>query len=353
MRLPSLLLLLSLLLASPGHAADMHIVHDMAGDAVSVPVHVDRVVTLGATPVINSLLFAVGAGDRIINGLGTFGRQGRWNYQYSFAPRLASLPPLANLDRSANLEALLQAAPDVVLTMDRSTAQSLRRAGLLALYMAWRQPEDVKVVVNLLGDLLERPVAAARYTARFDSLLDEVGDRLRGKNIRRPSVLYFSPKTLTQPHLIVEWWIRAAGGESVTDNHRRTESYSFGMEQLLAWNPQFLIVSSPEEAVGVRTDPRFAKLRAVREGHVLIAPCGAHTWGNRTSEQPLMVLWAAQQFHPSLFTDVDMIERSQRFYREIYGTTLTHAQVAEILAGGPRRATPTQQTQTATQGVMP
>lgn len=312
---------------------------DMAGDTVAVPARVERVATVGAVPVLNGLVFAVGEGRRIVNGLPEFARKPRWGYQTVFAPQVARLPSLQNADRAPNLEALLGAAPDAVLTMDRSSADVLRRAGLPALYLAWRQPEDVKAAVRLLGTLFDVPQAAERYSARFDDMLAAVASRLRGVKTR-PRVLYFSPKTLTQPHLVAEWWIRAAGGASVTDDGREVESRAFTLEQLLAWNPEILIVSGHDEAEVIRAEPRFANLAAVRAGRILIAPCGAHTWSNRTAEQPLTVLWAASQFHPGAFRDVDLVAETQRFYRDLFGIALSPAQVREILDGGPRGGHP-------------
>lgn len=333
----SRLFLLFLLLGTlSAQAAPPRVLTDMAGDAVTLPARVERVATVGSTPVLNSLVFAVGEGQRIVNGLPEFARKPRWGYQTVFAPHTATLPSLQNADRTPNLEALLRVAPDAVLTMDRASAEALRRAGLPALYLAWRQPEDVKAAVHLLGQVFDKPQAAERYAARFDAILAEVVDRLRRSALTRPRVLYFSPATLTQPHLVAEWWIRTAGGESVTDDGRSIESRSFTLEQMLAWDPDILIVSGRDEADAARREPRFAGLKAVRAGRVLVAPCGAHPWGNRTTEQPLTVLWATKQFHPALFADVDLVAETRRFYRDIFGTSLSAAQVGEILAGGPR-----------------
>lgn len=318
--------------------AAARVLRDMSGEEVAVPDRVERVATIGAVPVINSLLFALGEGGRLVNGLPPFARGPRWGYQQVFAPRLATLPQVQNVDRSPDLEALIAARVDVVLTMDQATARTVQKAGLPTLYVAWRKPEDVKVAVRLLGELLGREQAAARYAAYFDTVQMRVATALRHAAPALPRVLYFSPKTLTQPHLVAEWWIRAAGGESVTDDGRVAESRSFTLEQLLVWNPDVLIVSGHEDVEAVRRDPRFAMLKAVRAGRILVAPCGAHPWGYRTSEQPLTVLWAAKHFHPDLFRDVDLAAETQHFYHDIYGTELSAAQVREILDGGPRAA---------------
>jgi iron complex transport system substrate-binding protein len=335
---PSRWILLALFALVPaGLAAAGRAVTDMAGVSVPLPDHVRRVATVGPVPVLNSLVFAIGEGGSLVNGLATFARRPRWGYQFVFAPQLANGPAMQNVDMSPNLEALLGQQPDVVLTMDRAGADQMRRAGLRTVYLAWRKPEDVKQAVRLLGEVYGKPAAAERYERYFDAALARVGERLGGPALVRPRVLYFSPATLTQPHLVAEWWIRAAGGDSVTDDGRQFEARNFSLEQLLAWDPDFLLVADPSDVDVVRNDRRLAGLRAVQAGRVLVVPCGAHTWGNRTAEQPLTVLWAARHFHPQRFADIDLQQETRRFYADVFGVTLSPAQVAEILAGGPRQ----------------
>jgi iron complex transport system substrate-binding protein len=328
---------LSLGLCLPSLAQAARTLHDMADSPVVLPDRVKRIATIGATPVINSLVFTLGASKHIINGLPEFARKPRWGYQYVFAPQLMDLPSLQNPDRSPNLEAIAAAAPDAVLTMDRPSAEALRRAGIPALYLSWREPYEIKRAITLLGELLARPHEARRYAEYFDTRLAYTAQRLKSAAtpLQRPRVLYFSPATLSQPHQVAEWWIRLAGGDSVTDDGRQTESRSFTIEQLHAWNPDILIVSSRAEAAALRHEPRYAGLAAVQRGRILITPCGAHTWGNRSAEQPLTVLWAAKHFHPALFHDLDLVAETQRFYREHFRTALSFAQVREILDGGP------------------
>lgn len=310
---------------------------DMAGDPVQVPVRVERIATLGSVPVLNSLVFAAGAGPLLVNGLPEFARKPRWGYQTVFAPHLAALSPMQGSEYVPDMEALIRAAPDVVLTMERAGAQRLRRAGIPALYLSWRQPEDAKAAVRLLGELLGRQSATERYAAAFDATLATVEAALRGVP-ERPRVLFLNPLRMSTPLLIAEWWIRAAGGNSVTDDGRIVESHGITIEQVLAWDPDILVVGSREEAAAVRAEPRFAALGAVRAGRILVTPCGAHPWGYRTAEQPLTVLWAAKHFHPERFKDIDLVAETQRFYRDLFGAALTVAQVREILDGGPRGA---------------
>ena len=91
--------MITLVLVLPDYAGAQtttRTVTDMAQRAVTLPVQVRKVATIGSVPVINSLLFAMGAGDMIVNGLpGLFARQQRWKYQTVFAPTMANKPQTA------------------------------------------------------------------------------------------------------------------------------------------------------------------------------------------------------------------------------------------------------------------
>jgi iron complex transport system substrate-binding protein len=320
--------------AALGAETGTRIVTDMAGRAVSLPRRIDRVVTLGSLPVLNSFVFTMGEGRTIVNGLADFGSSPHWKYQTVFAPHLARLPTMQQPNREPNLEAILLARPDVVLTMHRASVDLLKGTGIPTILLAWREPEDVKACMTLLGDVFRKPDVAARYRRYFDDTLARVGAALRTvPATARPTVLYFHPESLTQPRLIAEWWIPAAGGVSVTNDGRTAESRSFSLEQVVRWDPDILIVTGPKDVTTVRTDPTFKQLKAVRTGRVYVVPVGAHTWANRTAEQPLTVLWAAKTFHPSLFASVNLSADVKAFYRDFFGHELADAQVAEMLGG--------------------
>ena len=188
--------------------------------------------------------------------------------------------------------------------------------------------------MTMLGGVFGKPDVAARYRRYFDDTLERVAAPLKTVPVpSRPTVLYFHPGSLTQPRLIAEWWIPAAGGVSVTNDGRAAESRSFSLEQVIRWDPDILIVTGPKDVELVKTDPIFMRLKAVRQSRVYVVPVGAHTWANRTAEQPLTVLWAAKTFHAQRFATIDLAAEAKAFYREFFGHELTDAQVAEMLSG--------------------
>lgn len=308
---------------------------DMAGRPVELPARIHRVVTLGSLPVLNSFVFTLGEARTIVNGLADFALP-HWKDQNVFAPQLAWQPTMQLPNREPQVEAILKARPDVVLTLHREAVDRLAALDLRVIYLAWREPEDVKACMTLLGEVFGKPQVARAYQQWFDSTLARVELGLRGTDAAQwPRVLYLQPETLVQPRLIAEWWIPAAGGISVSADGRRTESRSFSLEQLLLWDPDILILTTPQALRQVRTERAFSGLKAVRNGRLYVVPVGAHTWSNRTAEQPLTVLWAARTFHAQRFASIDLAAEARRFYASFFHTSLSDAQLAEILSGEP------------------
>ncbi|MER9158372.1 hypothetical protein [Mesorhizobium sp. M0778] len=92
-----------------------------------------------------------------------------------------------------------------------------------------------------------------------------------------------------------------AGGVSVSDDGRSQEVLSFNIEQVLAWNPDVILVPQLKDVEKVFGNPLLKDVRAVATWRVFPLPVVAHRWGNRTAEQPLTVLWVARTINPEVF----------------------------------------------------
>lgn len=325
------LVLVVMAVAAPAFAG--RLVTDMAGRAVEVPDKIARVGTIGPVPVLNSFVFAIGEAGSIANNLPPNLGGPRWRFQYVVSPNLASLPVIQT-GQGPNIEGVIEAAPDVVLTMDRATVDLVARTHVPALYLSWQKPDDVKAVMRLLGELFGKPDAADAYSTYFDQTMQKVGSRVDIlRDDQRPRVLYANYRSLTQPHKIAEWWIAKAGGRSVTDDGRIGEAFNFSIEQILAWNPEVIIVTSENEIANAYGDARLANVSAIKNKRVYAIPMGVHVWGNRTVEQPLTVMWAAKLFHPDLFADVVIEDEVRNFYSKFFKVDLSSDDTATILAG--------------------
>ncbi len=322
-------------LLATAYAADAGEITDMTGRNVTVPDEIERVITLGSVPVINSFVFTAGKADTIVSGLPQrFKDAGRWAYQYVFAPQVADAPDLQDPNYGPDIERIIAVKPDVALTFETDTAEMLEANGIATVLLRIQTPEDVKAGVALVGDLLGNPEIGAKYAEFFDGTLARVEERLAAvPEAERPRVLYINPGNMTQPHLVAEWWITAGGGNSVTNDGRSQEVLSLSTEVVIGADPDFIVLGDPRHVEALRADATLSQLRAVREGNILITPIGAHIWGNRTVEQPLTVLWAATKLHPDLFPEAELVEEVRGFYRNFFGIELTDEHIGGILSG--------------------
>lgn len=306
---------------------------DMAGRTVQVPAEINTIATFGSIGVLNAFVETMGDGSKICNEMSpSFTKKDTWKYQYVFAPQLKNCPVFEDASREIQMEKVLQVKPDLCLTMDKATVDLLAAQGLNVLYISWDKPEDVKTCISLLGEALNKQDVASDYLVWFDKTVAKAQDLTKNlTDENKKKVIYGNISTLTQPHLIAEWWIPAAGGISVTDNGRTTQSLTYTMEDLLKWNPDVMILSDKAIKKDVLADSRFANIPAVKNQQIFVVPAVAHIWGNRTPEQPLTILWTINKLYPQLETTEALKQDISYFYSHFFKIDLTDDQLNEII----------------------
>ncbi len=313
-----------------------HRVTDMAGRTVLLPDSVERVAAIGPVPVIHSFILTMGKAATIVNGLPLFAQGKRYDFHRLFAPNLATQPITQGSGGEPDIERLLELKPQVIFVMDKMSVEPLARRGFAVVFLAWRQPDDIRVLMTLLGEIFHTEEIAREYLRWCDDLLERINVAV--KDIvpdHRPRVLFASIKGMQSPHLIGDWWIQQAGGVSVTADGRPSERVDFSLEDVLRWNPDVLVVSDPGELKRVSDDPRWRAVHAVQTGRMRAIPIGAHPWGYRTAEQPLMVLWAAKFFHADRTSGIDLIDEMRRFYSRFFKVQLSDENLQTMLIGAP------------------
>ena len=313
------------------------VVTDMAGREVVIPKNIDTIVTIGGVPFLNSFIFAIGQGDKIANGLpDSFIQDGKRKYQYVIEPALKNKPMIQPTGGDFNIEELMNLNPDVTFATSMASVEILERNNIPVIYLFGTDAEDMKDVMRVLGEVFDEQDRAERYARYVDETVARPGKVVASlPDDTRPKVLCCSYKGMSASRV---WWIEKAGGIDVTKDDCTAASMTFDLEQLLTWDPDVIILSGGpggglEEAALVYNDTRLSSLNAVKNGKVYATPMGAHHWVQRTSEQPLMVLWTAKTIYPEQFKDLDMEAEVITFYKEFFNCEITREQAAEILSG--------------------
>ncbi|MFZ3132805.1 MAG: ABC transporter substrate-binding protein [Desulfosporosinus sp.] len=306
---------------------------DMAGRSVKLPAEIKSIATFGSIGVLNDFVETLGEGSKICNEMSaSFTKTDQWKYQYVFAPQLKTSPLFENASREIVMEKVLQTKPDLCLTMTKEQTDQLAAQGLNVLYLSWDKTEDVKKCITLLGEALNKQEVAADYLAYFDKTVAKAQDLTKNlKEADKKKVVYGSITTYTQPHLIAECWIPTAGGLSMTNNGRTAQTLVYTLEDLLKWNPDVLILSDKAIKKDVLADSRLSNIPAVKNKQIFVVPCVAHVWGNRTTEQPLTILWTMNKLYPNIMTTEALAKEISYFYSHFFKTNLSDAQIKEII----------------------
>ena len=306
-------------------------VTDMAGREVEIPAQVESIATFGSVGVLNAFVECMGKGDLIVNEMpANFTKNDQWAMQYQFAPQIAEGPVLETAD-GIDMEATMQLDPDLCITMMEDMAQQLEERGLTVIVLQWGDVEDVKTAVSLMGEALGAEERADDYIAYFDDMVAKAAERTANlSDDERRTVLYGSVTTLTNPHIISEWWIEAAGGISVTAEAHQKNSLEYTMEQLLSWQPE-VILSSSTDLQAIYDDANFASLPAVQNREIYAVPTVAHVWGNRTVEQPLTVMWTMNKLYRDLYSVEELAEDIAYFYSHFFEYDMSDEEIDAII----------------------
>lgn len=332
MYLKPLLLTCALAFPALGEARD---ITDPSGRTVTIPDQVGKVVTIGGVPMLNTYIFIAGQGPVLEMGFPLNWDHAIWQYQYVFAPQLADNPLMQDPGQAPDLERIIAADPDLILSNSQATIDLLEANGITGLMMRLNTPDEIKAGVQVMGEVFDDPGLGARYAAYFDGIQARITERLEGiPEAGRRKVLYINPSSMTQPNLISEWWLAAGGGLSVTKENHSENVLPLTVETVIASEPDFIFVMSPPHVGVLQEHAVLSELDAVREGRLLTAPIGAHRWGAPTVEMALTPLWLASILYPDLFPRDELIEEVGRFYADFFKTELSTDQIEVILAAG-------------------
>ena len=236
---------------------------DDEGTAVVIERSPERIVSL--TPGTTEILFAIGAGDRV---LATTDAD-------DYPPEAVPLPDVASFG-SVDVEAIVALEPDLVLAGGNQYTPSeaigrLRDVGVPVLVIYASSVDAVLTDVELIGRAAGRAAEAQALSdqmrSEIDALSAAVGD------LPRPRVFYeidasvgvFGP---ADDSYLAEM-IRLAGGDPITTGSAL--SFEIELERLVAADPEVIVLG--DAAFGVTTEqvaarPAWDQMTAVREGAI-------------------------------------------------------------------------------------
>ena len=287
-----------------------------------------RTVTLEQTPqrivsgyyISSSALIALGLEDKLV------GIEAKANKRpiYSLsAPTLIDLPNVGTA-KEFDLEGCIALNPDLVILPAKlkNAAETLEQLGIPVLLVNPESGEQLEQMIALLGQATgtqERAEELLDFIAgqreNLETLLAEA-EKPRVYLAGNSALLSTAGANMYQSDLMV-----LAGGENVAAELSDTYWAEISYEQLLAWNPEYIVLASDASYTveEVLADPNLADCTAVKNGNVLQLPGDAEAWDSPVPSGILGSVWLAARLHGDLLPEDQAEEIIASFYETFYG----------------------------------
>ena len=313
---------------------------DNLGRTVMLPDNIERVVPSGN--LAQMVLYSI-TPEKIVGWSSQLSGAAKEEY---FVQDIVNLPVFGTFyGKKANLnkEALMAAAPDVVIDMGElkgskesmvADLDSLQDDLLIPVIFIEAYLDNTPDVYRKLGSLLgaeEKGEALAGYAEDAIRMAAEARER-----ITDPITVYYSISSdgleaIAEGNFHGEV-IEKIGAKNVVSSVFGASQGDVSMEQLYIWDPDVILLSEKEAYERAITDPMWTMLRAVEEGNVYLVPSEPYSFIDAppATNRIIGIYWLGNLLYPELYP-VDVVDKMIEYYDLYYSYDLTEEHAEEIL----------------------
>jgi iron complex transport system substrate-binding protein len=238
-----------------------------------------------------------------------------------------------------NVEAVKALQPDLVLQrgdLGEEIIAPLEKAGLnTALIVRGPNDEYMREALSMIGTAIGRSDRAQMLIDWRDAVTAEISAGIEAvPESERPKAAYFTYSTdelwTEGRDTYDDWQLRHVGAQNAA---AEIGSGRVTPEQVAAWNPEVIFISSFEPDVHVDRIYSHAILGntiAAKTKRVYQIPVGGYRWDPASPESPLAWMWYAEILHPDIF-DFDIRTEIKEWYPKLYGHVPSEEQIDKIL----------------------
>lgn len=295
-------------------------VTDQAGREVTIEEEPEKLVS--GYYISTSLLIALELDEKLVGIEAKADKRAIYSLS---APDLIELPNVGTA-KEFDLEGCAALEPDLVILplKLKNAAQTLEGLGMDVLLV---NPENQE----LLTEMIHLVAAATNTEEKANALLTFTEEQQAFlaaalKDVDAPSVYLAGNSSLlsTAGNAMYQAdMIRMAGGVNVADEIEDTYWVDIDYEQLLTWNPDYILLASDANYTvdDVLADPNLANCAAVANGKVYQLPGKAEAWDSPVPSGILGSVWLANVLHPDQVSDDECAARIDSYYETFYNFT--------------------------------
>lgn len=295
-------------------------VEDQAGRSVTIEQEPEKIVS--GYYISTSALMALDLEDKLV---GIEAKADKRPIYRLSAPELMELPNVGSA-KEFDLEGCAALEPDLVFLPIKlkDAAAILEDMGIRTLLVNPENQTRLEEMVSLMAAAAHREERGEELLAFTDEQESFLTDLLA--EAEKPVVYLAGNSDLLSTAgdaMYQSDMIRLAGGRNaaaeITDDYWAQISY----EQLLAWNPQYIILASDANYTveDVLADTNLAGCDAVQNQHIYQMPGKAEAWDSPVPSGVLGSLWLAGVLHPDLLPEESCTALIDEYYETFYGFT--------------------------------
>jgi iron complex transport system substrate-binding protein len=234
-------------------------------------------------------------------------------------------------------EQIAASNPDCVIlksSLKDSLGDPLEQLGIPVVYVDFETPEQYARDFTNLGILFQNEARANELNQYYQlkiKAITGVTSTLTDKQKPKVLVVYYKNKDNTVSFNVppVSWiqttLVADAGGTPVWKDMELGNSWtSVTMEQIAAWNPEYIFIISyfspvGDVVTGLKADPQWSELQAVKDSKIYGFAGDVFSWDQADPRWILGLTWMATKIHPDLFSSVDITSEAAEFYKTLYG----------------------------------
>lgn len=295
-------------------------VEDQAGRSVTIEQEPEKIVS--GYYISTSALMALNLDDKLV---GIEAKADKRPIYRLSAPELIELPNVGSA-KEFDLEGCAALEPDlVILPMKlKDAAETLEDLGIQTLLVNPENQTQLEAMIGLIAEAANAEERAQELLAFTDDQEAFLTDLLA--EAERPAVYLAGNSNLLSTAgdaMYQSDMIRLAGGSNVAAEITDTYWAEISYEQLLAWNPQYIILASDADYTveDVLANSSLADCDAVKDHHVYQIPGKAEAWDSPVPSGVLGSLWLASVLHPDLLPEENCTALIDEYYETFYGFT--------------------------------
>ena len=328
-----------------------HVITDHLGIEVEVPYEVNRIAVGNILPLPSVLTVFFDSAEKIVGMSPNSMSAAENGLLGELYPEVLNAETAYMNGTDINLEELMKLEPDVVFysASQPDQGEQLRNAGFAAVAISvnkweYNAIETLNHWIILLSEIFpdnDKTEIVAKYSKEYYELVQERVAGIPEEERERVFFLFKYTDTNMQTSgskFFGQFWADAIGAINVAEEIEMDNQVDANMEQIYAWNPSTIFITNftaaqPDDlytnAIGSYD---WSAIDAVQNKKVYKMPLGMYRSYTPGADTPVTLLWFAKTTYPELFEDIDIIQETKDYYKEVFGLELTDDQAASIFA---------------------